>query len=136
MTAEKFFHRVVIRNYKYCRANPSDWSALWNAIVSMNTVAEYIALERAGYVPIERGKLECQANDIRSKTQNLTALKLCAESLKHGRNIMDRCKKFLITAPSSGIKPEDQTTWTIHKFDLKELAQKALAELETFPELQ
>ena len=136
MTAAEFFHHVVTRNYKYCCANPRDWSALWSAIVSMNTVAEHIALERAGYAPIEREKLECQANDIRSKTQNLTALKLCAESLKHGRKIRDRCKKFLLTAISSGINPEDQTTWTIHEFDLKELVQKALTELETFPELQ
>lgn len=105
-------------------------------MVSMNTVAEYVALERAEYDPnIERDELLRQANNIRRDTKTLCDLKFCAESLKHVRKIEGRGKNFSVTGTSTGIDVDDQTTWLINEIDLKKLMQKALAELETFPEL-
>jgi hypothetical protein len=43
MDAAEFFNTVVKRNYEEFTNNPNDFRSLWNAIVSMNTVPEYIA---------------------------------------------------------------------------------------------
>jgi len=49
MDAKEFFSAVVVENYKEAIADPANLRKLWNAAVSMNTVAEYLALHRAGY---------------------------------------------------------------------------------------
>ena len=54
MNAVDFFEDVVKRNYKQFVDDPDDLRLLWNAVVSMNTVAEYVALHRLGYVQVAR----------------------------------------------------------------------------------
>ena len=44
-----FCYNVVKPNYDEFVRSPNDTRLLWNALVSMNTVAEYLALERLGY---------------------------------------------------------------------------------------
>jgi hypothetical protein len=102
----------------------------------MNTVPEYIALERAGYAEISRTELAQRANEIRDKTLHLADLKYCAETLKHVRKIEDRGRAFSSQDSSTSIAPEDKTTWLVGTFDLSNLLREAMAELETFPELQ
>jgi hypothetical protein len=43
MDAKEFFSVVVVENYKEAIADPANLRKLWNAAVSMNTVAEYLA---------------------------------------------------------------------------------------------
>jgi hypothetical protein len=52
MDASEFFNTVVKRNYEEWTGftgNQDDFRLLWNAIVSMNTVPEYLALDELGY---------------------------------------------------------------------------------------
>jgi hypothetical protein len=136
----EFFHHVVKSNYSACYEHPRELSALWNAMVSMNTVAEYIALERlerAGHQQMSQQQLVQQANEIRAATLHLEDLKYCAETLKHVRKIKDlKGGSFTLQAASTGVSPEDETTWHIAGFDLAKLMREALTELETFPELR
>jgi hypothetical protein len=44
MDAKEFFSVVVVENYKEAIADPANFRKLWNAALSMNTVAEYLAL--------------------------------------------------------------------------------------------
>jgi hypothetical protein len=47
MDAKEFFSAVVVENYKEAIADPANLRKLWNAAVSMNTVAEYLAGAKA-----------------------------------------------------------------------------------------
>jgi len=89
LTPAEFFHHVVKKNYEAHCSQPNDFHHLWNAVVSMNTVAEYLALERVDYAEISREDLAQRANKIRDKTLHLGDLKYCAETLKHVRKIVD-----------------------------------------------
>jgi hypothetical protein len=44
MNAAEFFKGVAERNYEEFENSPEDLKSLWNSVVSMNTVAEYLAL--------------------------------------------------------------------------------------------
>ena len=43
MDTSQFFNMVVKRNCEELTWNPDDFRSLWNAIISMNTVPEYMA---------------------------------------------------------------------------------------------
>jgi hypothetical protein len=47
MDAKEFFSAVVVENYKEAIADPANLRKLWNAAVSMNTIAEYLAGAKA-----------------------------------------------------------------------------------------
>ena len=83
-----FFRSVVRPNYEESQKNPRSFRSLWNALVSMNTVAEFVALERVEYREISGNKLMESANILRD--QKLDDLKYCVETLKHVRKIDDR----------------------------------------------
>jgi hypothetical protein len=133
MDTSEFFNTVVTRNYQEFTANPDDFRSLWNTIISMNTVAEYLALEQLQYAPVSRQKLAGTANQIRNT--DLTDLKFCAEALKHVRKITD-VKMFgqgqnpvTVTITSSHVSPIDRATWTIGPHDLTDVAQRAFRAL-------
>ena len=50
MDTSEFFNMVVKRNYQEFTSNPDDFRLLWNAIISMNSVPEYMALDQHGAV--------------------------------------------------------------------------------------
>ncbi|MEJ2378262.1 MAG: hypothetical protein P8Y71_23715 [Pseudolabrys sp.] len=136
MTAAEFFQQVVKQNCLVARKNPKEYRHLWNAIVSMNTVAEYLALDGSGRTQMPGLELATRANQIRDKTKHLSDLKECAEHLKHVRKIVDRKGgEFEIIGSSTGHNLEDPTTWWAIRFNLKEIMEAALAELEKLPEL-
>ena len=54
MDAREFFQDVVHRNYFEFFDHPDDISLLWNAVVSLNSVAEYLALEQLNHAQISR----------------------------------------------------------------------------------
>jgi hypothetical protein len=137
MNAAEFFQDVVKPNYEVFIKNPSDFRSLWNALVSMNTVAEFVALEQLAYDPISRGTLTQTAEQLRD--QNLADLKFCAEALKHVRKIDSQPKldpKFTTVGTSTGILSNDRASWTIGSFDLVDVLQRASTTLATFPELK
>ena len=46
MDARDFFHEVVKPNYDEFFRSPNDIRLLWNVLVSMNTLPEFLALQQ------------------------------------------------------------------------------------------
>jgi len=136
MDAREFFHNVVMPNYTEFVRSPTDIRLLWNALVSMNTVAEYLALERLGYPQIGPRVIYLEAQRIR-RLSGLAELKYCAETFKHVRKIRDRgSSEFTTIATSTGVSPDDQATWNVDGKDLVKVVHTAFATLKEIPELK
>jgi len=134
MDTSEFFNTVVKRNYQEFigfAGNPDDFRLLWNAIISMNTVPEYMALDQLGYAQVSRDDLARTANQIRDKDQSLIDLKFCAEALKHVRKIPRKQQQDSVTSTVSSTvaSPIDRATWTIGPHDLVDVAQRAFKAL-------
>jgi hypothetical protein len=127
MDTSEFFNTVVKPNYHEFTSNPDDFRSLWNAIISMNSVPEYMALDQLGYAAMSRDTLAHTANQIRAKDQSLIDLKFCAEALKHVRKIPFNNKQgsVTITISSTVVSPFDRATWTIGPHDLTDVTQRA-----------
>jgi hypothetical protein len=135
MDASEFFDTVVKRNYDDF-TKTDDYRSLWNAIVSMNTVPEYMALEQFQYARVPRTPLDVAAKQIRDKDQSLIDLKTCAEALKHVRKTTYSNKQgsFEITITSTIASPVDKATWIFvdtHgvSYDLADVARRAFTAL-------
>jgi hypothetical protein len=74
MNAAEFFKGVAERNYEEFENSPEDLKSLWNSVVSMNTVAEYLALDQIGYTQVPRAVLDEQTKKIRDKHKSLSDL--------------------------------------------------------------
>ena len=136
MDAREYFRTVVQPNYNEFVQNPSEFRLLENALLSMNAVPEYLALDRLGYVPIRRDVLDGVARKIRHQFCNLSDLKFCAEACKHVRKIKDRSGGFTLQASSTSVEPNDQTTWHINGKHLVKVAHFAFAALKEISELK
>lgn len=79
----------------------NDLRLLVNAIISMNTVAEFVALDRLKYCEVSLEVLAKQANDIREQFACLKDLKFCAETLKHVRKLTNLPDSDVSVTPSS-----------------------------------
>jgi hypothetical protein len=136
MDTSEFFNTVVKRNYHEFTSNPGDFRSLWNAIISMNTVPEYMALDQHGYAAVSRDALAHTANQIRNKDQSLIDLKFCAETLKHVRKIPPKNTQgsVAITVSSTTVSLIDRATWTIDSHDLADVAQRAFRTLSAWCE--
>jgi hypothetical protein len=138
MDAAEFFKDIAKRNYQEFTLHPDSRRHLWNAIVSMNTMAEYVALARLSYVQVPRAKLDDEAKQIRAKHVALEELKYCAETFKHVRKIKDHPKYgsgFSTIATSTGVADEP-TTWQIGQYNIVHVLERAVAVLTNFPELK
>jgi len=129
MDAQEFFQNIVQRSYyEYCQ-NPNDIRLLWNAIVSMNTVPDHIALDRLGYVlEVNREEFDAEVQEVR-KELDLTELQYCANTLKHVRRIPRG--QFTATASSTSVDPIDQDTWVLDGHDLVQVAHDSFNKLKT-----
>jgi hypothetical protein len=137
MNAREHFENTVVPNYNDFVQSPSDFRLLENALFSMNTVAERLALERREYGQVARGVLCGEAQKIRDDLSDLSHLQSCANTLKHVRSIKDQSGgKFTTTATSTGIEANDPTTWKIGGHDLVEVVHNAFATLKGIPELK
>ena len=58
MYARELFREIVAPNYYEFCGNPTDIRLLWNALISMNSVADYLALERLNYLPASSQELQ------------------------------------------------------------------------------
>jgi hypothetical protein len=135
MDASEFFKTVVKPNYDDF-TKTDDYRSLWNAIVSMNTAPEYMALEQLQYNRVPREQLDAAAKQIRDKDPSLIDLKTCAEALKHVRRTTYSNKQgsFQITITSTIASPIDKATWTFvdahgASYDLADVARRAFTAL-------
>ena len=141
MDAAEFFKDVVKPNYEEFCGDQNQLQRLWNAVVSMNTVAEYVALDRLGYEHLERQELDKQAEEIRKGNPILLNLKVCADTLKHVRKLERKVRTEVTSILSStGILSNQPTTWVIgdetRQYVLSDVLHSAFNTLSTFPELQ
>ena len=101
MDAADFFRDVVKPNYEAFCVEQNQLQGLWNAVVSMNTVAEYVALDRLGYEDLKRAKLAKQAEAVRKGNPILLDLKVCADTLKHVRKLERKVRTEVTSILSS-----------------------------------
>ena len=138
MDAREFFSAVAAWNYRVFRHGSNSMANLWNAVVALNSVPEWIALARLNYADVPRSELDRMANDIRSKHSELSDLLLCANTLKHVRS---HKKETRITS-STGWEPDDSTSWTIcdtpsgRTLDVVTVCERAHSTLSSYPELK
>jgi hypothetical protein len=67
MDARELFQEVVSPNYREFIESQNDIRLLWNALVSMNSVAEYLALERLNYASTSRQIIMYVADKVREQ---------------------------------------------------------------------
>ena len=114
MDAADFFRDVVKPNYEAFCVDQNQLQGLWNAVVSMNTVAEYVALDRLGYEDLNREKLDKQAHAVREGNPILLDLKVCADTLKHVRKLERKVRTEVTSILSStGILSNQPTTGSL-----------------------
>jgi hypothetical protein len=112
MDAREFFDEIVIPNYRDALQNRNNLRLIFNAVVSMNTAAEFIALEQLGYpVHIKEAKLTKKANAIRHKHRALKNLMDHAVTLKHVRRLRDVDEKNSVTSSSTAFASTSPATW-------------------------
>jgi hypothetical protein len=137
MNATEFFRDVAKSNYEEFESNPDDLRALWNAVVSMNTVPEYLALHRLNYKDVSRDDLYDAANEVRERSPTLMDLNDCAVTFKHVRKIEKSGKgKFEVTASSTGVSWDDRASWVIGSHDPTDVLRKSFETLSSAPEFK
>ena len=139
MDAADFFKDVVNPNYERFLEDQNQVRRLWNAVVSMNTVAEYVALDRLRYEQVAREQLDQKAKEIRQDHRVLLELKVCAETLKHVRKLEGKVGTEVTSVPSStGILSNQPTTWAIdyqwRQYVLSDVLRRSFCTLSTFSE--
>jgi hypothetical protein len=111
-----FFDTVVAPNCREAKDQPSSFRLVWNAILSLNTIAEALALHNLGYKDVEQNTLTCEATRIRDNYPSLQSLNRCAITLKHVRSIPTKASRNSgtnLTSTSTGISPADIATWIV-----------------------
>ena len=140
MDARGFFREVARANYGEFQKSPEDFRSFWNAVVSMNTVAEWIALHRLGYRQVSEEELRLEANRIRSDNI-LEQLNDCAIPLKHVRRSRQQRQTASsgLTPTSTGFSSGDKSTWVLYfgerRVDVAGVLDSAITALLEFPEL-
>jgi len=102
MDAYEFFHEIVVPNCDEALREPYKLRLAWNAIVSLNTVPEFVALDRLGYkIDVDRGLLDSKADEIRKSYLALVSLNHEAIKLKHVRRLPRKQNEPLSSLNSS-----------------------------------
>ena len=116
MNACEYFSTIAKPNYEDAKRNAEEIRFLWNAIVSLNTVLEFLALDQLDYDPdLDRQSLYVKGAEIRERFPALRTLKKCANTFKHVRSIPSKRNDtgFSSISSSTAISPEDRSTWVI-----------------------
>jgi hypothetical protein len=131
MEANEFFETIVVPNYKETKHASNDLRLIYNAILSMNTAAEYVALERLKYGELIKKQISDEAYKIRAAFSTLADLNDCAVTLKHVRK--HDFKDGALTATSTNFSPSQPSSWTIdfdgRTLNLVEVLDSAFATL-------
>ena len=76
MNACEYFSTIAKPNYEDAKRNADEIRFLWNAIVSLNTVLEFLALDQLDYDPdLDRQSLYVKGAEIRERFPALRTLK-------------------------------------------------------------
>lgn len=130
MDAKQTFDQITA-NYNEAKADSTNFTKLCNALESMNKMPEQLALQQVHYSPLTRSMLDQKSEAVRKQHPALEDVKLCADTLKHTRHH----KGQKVDASSTGILPEDPTTWAItcdsKRYDLFDVAERAYATLSS-----
>lgn len=138
MNTFDFFYTVVRYNYDEFRARQYDYRLLWNALMAMNTVPEYIVLEKENFRDdMSRDELYEKANKVREADEILTVLRKCVETMRYGGKVDGKQKAVQASSPPEGDAAEtstgnemlDDAIWRLlerdREYDLADLAHKA-----------
>jgi hypothetical protein len=126
MDANEFFNRIVRPNYDAVDRNRDEFRSVWNAAVSLNTIAEYLALHRSRYVAMTEVELNKAANTIRNDIPQLGKLNNEVIALKHVRSLRGVKKQDLSISSilsSTAYLPDEPVTWE----KLKQTTEDAFA---------
>jgi hypothetical protein len=136
MDARDFFATVVTENYYEAKADPAKSRKLRNALVSMNSVAEYLALNHLAYGCVDRKVIDAEATNIRKNSADLSAVRECADTLKHVRRHISQQP----VATSTGVMSGDPTSWELQDgsmlYDLRAVLDQAFATISSLPEFK
>ena len=128
MDAKDFFEKIVVPNYEDAINNPNDLRRTYNAIITVNTAAEFLALDKLGYAAgLKAEDLAQEANAIRNKHQPLSRLKYHADTMKHVRKLRDVDEKISATSSSTAFSVADPASWE----DLHPELKQAMSVLRT-----
>jgi hypothetical protein len=131
MDAYEFFHQIVESNCENALRPPYHLRLAWNAIVSLNTVPEFIVLHRLGYkTDVDRDLLYREIEEIR-KIPALTQLNNEAIKLKHVRRLPRKENEPLSSINSSTSHVISEPTLA----ELLETIHDAFQTMKAFPEL-
>ena len=126
----------ALRNVDEFERNPTDYRLLENAIHSLDTVPERLALHQLGHAQVSRKALSEEAQKIRREHSSLKDLHTCNNTIKHIRGIRDhRDGTFTTTATSTGIERNNPATWYVDGKYLPTVLHDAAATLRSFPDL-
>ena len=136
MKAKEMFNQIVAENYKEAKADPANLRKLWNAVVSMNSVADHLAIHQDNYPSLKRSEVDQRTADVRDQYSDLKDIKFCADTLKHVRHHVGQ----LLNASSTGILLGDPRTWEITdgttRYNLVDTLDRAYATLNSISELK
>jgi hypothetical protein len=132
MDACEFFHQIVTPNCNDAMQRPFDLRLAWNAILSLNTMPEFLALHRLGYREnVDRKELDPEAAEIRKQHLSLANLNNEAIKLKHVRRLSGRKQNepFSSIDSSTGYSTSESTPP-----DMRKVIHDAFETIKTFPE--
>jgi hypothetical protein len=116
--AKDFFNEIALPLFKRARTEPTK-EMVWAAIVAVNQVADYIALDR---YPGNRKAQSKEAGRIRRADVALDRLAAIAEALKHAKNIdrrlgdraaFERMRDDVLSIPDYLGEPDVLAPWVI-----------------------
>ena len=135
MDAREFFHNIVVPNYNEFVQKPNDVRLLWNTIVSMNTVPEFLVYHRRKYpAHIPRNELFREAETVRAGLNGFVQLQICADAFKHVRKNLKGQEG--LQATSTGLLPDDQATWIVAGYNPVKILHETFAALKEVAELK
>ena len=133
MDAYEFFHQIVTPNCNEAMRPPFDLRLAWNAILSLNTMPEFLALHRLGYPEnVDRKVLDREAKEIRKRHLPLEKLNNEAIKLKHVRRLSGQKQN----EPFSSI--DSSTSYSILEpapADMLKVIHDAFETMKAFPEI-
>jgi hypothetical protein len=132
MDAKEFVEQVALKNYEASKTDPTDFRKLWNAFGAMNSVAEFVAIDRLDYGSASQNEIESKYQAVRKQYPALQSIKEGAEMFKDVR----RHIKGEVTASSTAISPSDPTTWVLKSRSLRDILDQAAAVPPSIPELK
>jgi hypothetical protein len=131
MDACEFFHQIVTPNCDEAMRSPSDLRLAWNAILTLNTMPEFLVFHRLGYPEdVDDKAIGREVAEIRKNYLSLTNLNNEAIKLKHVRHLRSqkRNEPFSSTPSSTSYLISEPTP-----ADMLKVISDAFETIKAFP---